>query len=135
MKDRFIFANGPVHAQEYWVAKLTFRLRSPSGLSTPDISQRIRALVEPFELVLNVIEKTDTTIITQSFMMGQPTEEIKFPLSQVVEEKISAEVNYFRQVYYEVQKQKEDQGEKTPPSAMQIDGILLLFLLGLFGDS
>ena len=131
--DRFVFQGGPVHAHTYNFVRLNFNLRNPTGLSTPEISQRIRGILEPFELKLNIVEIDSLTVKTTSLVLGDLVEEIKIPLSNVIEDKQSATVTFtFNEKYYAPEsinnEEEEDLQEERPP----LDKLLVLLLAFLF---
>ena len=133
ISDRFEFRGGPEHGHNYNVVTLRFNLRNPTGLSTPDISQRIRGILDPFDLKLNIVTIDDLLVTTTSLVLGDLVEEIKIPLSQVIEDKLSATVSFqFNQVYLSPESQNNDPEEQPTPAAAPLDGLLVILLAFLF---
>ena len=131
--DRFEFREGPVHAHNYNFVRLQFNLRNPTGLTTPEISQRIRGILEPFELLLNIVEIDNTTVKTTSIVQGDLVEEIKIPLSMIIEDKLSSTVSFsFNETYYAPESINNEEEEELQEERPPLDGLLVLLLAFLF---
>ena len=136
--DRFEFREGPVHAHNYNFVRLQFNLRNPTGLTTPEISQRIRGILEPFGLLLNIVEIDiskfkDTTVKTTSIVQGDLVEEIKIPLSMIIEDKLSSTVSFsFNKSYYAPESINNEEEEELQEERPPLDRLLVLLLAFLF---
>jgi len=131
--DRFEFREGPVHAHNYNFVRLQFNLRNPTGLTTPEISQRIRGILEPFELLLNIVEIDNTTVKTTSIVQGDLVEEIKIPLSMIIEDKLSSTVRFsFNETYYAPESINNEEEEELQEERPPLDRLLVLLLAFLF---
>jgi len=131
--DRFEFREGPVHAHNYNFVRLQFNLRNPTGLTTPEISQRIRGILEPFELLLNIVEIDNTTVKTTSIVQGDLVEEIKIPLSMIIEDKLSSTVSFsFNETYYAPESINNEEEEELQEERPPLDRLLVLLLAFFF---
>ena len=134
MEDKFIFRDGPVHGRVYNFVNLRFTFDFPPGIPAPEISQRIRHILEPIGLLQNTVIISGNEINTVSIITGEPVEEMKFPLSQIVEDKKTATVSYRFQVTYLSPESQNNNGEETPAPGTRISSeMLLLFAAILFG--
>ncbi len=133
----FPINEGPVPGEAYKIVTTRFFLNSPTGLSAFEISNRLRIILDPFEVKLNFIQITSGLVFTKSFCRGDLTEDLKIPLSNIIEDKQTFTVSFFEGTYVYPNEQdpileNEEEGEDSPPSAGQIDNLLLLLLAFFF---
>ena len=132
----FPFHEGPIVGETYQIVTTRFFLNSPTGLSAFEISNRLRIILDPFEVKLNFIQITSGLVFTKSFCRGDLTEDLRIPLSNAIEDKQTFTVTFFEGIYVAPNKQdpvtKNEEEEQPTPAAAPLDGLLVILLAFLF---
>ena len=135
-EDSFPFHEGPIAGETYQIVTTRFFLNSPTGLSAFEISNRLRIILDPFEVKLNFIQITSGLIFTKSFCRGVLTDDLRVPLSNVIEDKQTFTITFFEGIYVAPNEQdpviENEEEEEPTPAAPPLDGLLVILLAFLF---
>ena len=132
----FPLHEGPIVGETYQIVTTRFFLNSPTGLSAFEISNRLRIILDPFEVKLNFIQITSGLIFTKSFCRGVLTDDLRVPLSNVIEDKQTFTITFFEGIYVAPNEQdpviENEEEEEPTPAAPPLDGLLVILLAFLF---